>query len=38
MNILIGAISGNYKVGKIKTWVETSAYVREGYKLSLIHI
>ena len=36
MNILIGAISGNYKVGKIKTWVETSAYVREGYKRVLI--
>ena len=36
MNILIGAISGNYTISKIKTWVETSAYNVEDYRRVLI--
>lgn len=36
MNILIGAISGNYSVEKIRGWVESSNYPYENFKRVLI--
>lgn len=35
-NILIGAISGNYSIDKIRNWVESSNYNRENFKRVLI--